>query len=240
VRLFEHRERGGAYAALDERSRVLLAAAGVAASLCTFEPRALAPIAAVGLAVIPLARVRWREIRRFAFFAAFVIALLVFFTWLTFEGSPAEKRAHALAQSLRMTSLVAFTAVLPFTIAPDRWGVTFRRLGLPDRLAYAVELAVRFVPTIGARFERTIQAQTARGLELSARAGPVRRLRRLVPIVVPVLLDAIVAGEDVADALDLRAFGTRPRTWCGPRRWGGSEWAAVGLGAALIAFALLA
>ena len=239
MKVFHFEERAGFYARLDERSRVLLSGLGVVASLCTFDAGVLAVICAVGVVVIPLARVRWREIRRFAFFAAFVVTLLVFFTWLTLEGTEAERRAHALSQSLRMISLVSFTAVLPFTIEPARWGITFRRLGLSDQLAYAVELAVRFVPTIAARFERTVQAQAARGLELSARAGPVRRLRRLVPIVVPVLLDAIVAGEDVADAMDLRAFGSGPRTWCGPRRWGGAEWGAVLIGLALVVLALV-
>jgi energy-coupling factor transport system permease protein len=239
VKVFQYEERGGFYSGLDERSRVLLSGLGVLASVCTFDSRVLAVTCAVGLAVLGLARVRWREVRRFAFFAAFVVTLLVFFTWLTLDGTAAERRAHALAQSLRMTSLIAFTAVLPFTIDPARWGVTFRRLGLPDRLAYAIELAVRFVPSVASRFERTVEAQTARGLELSARAGPVRRLRRLVPIVVPVLLDTIVAGEDVADAMDLRAFGTGPRTWCGPRRWGGGESAAVALGLALVVLAVL-
>lgn len=234
MRVFQYRPREGLYARLDERARVLFAVCGVVATLATWDPRPLAVFAAIGVALVPLARIRWEEIRRFAFFAAFVVALLVFFTWLTHGGSPEERRAHALAQSLRMVALIAFTAVLPFTIEPPRWGVTFRRLGLPDSLAFAVELSVRFVPTFAERFERTVQAQAARGLDTSARVGPVRRLRRLVPILVPVLLDVIVSGEDVADAMDLRAFGARRRTWTGSSRFGAAECGVLLVGLAMV------
>jgi len=51
-------------------------------------------------------------------------------------------------------------------------------------------------------------------------------------------LGAVIAGEDLADAMDLRAFGTRRRTWCGRTRWGPHEWAALALGIWLAAFAL--
>ncbi len=240
MQVFQYRERTGAYAALDERARVLLTACGVLATLVTWNPAPLAVLAVVAVAIVPLARVSWVEIRRFVFFAGFVITLLVFFTWLTHGGTPDERRAHALAQSLRMVSLVAFTAVLPFTIEPPRWGATFRGLGVSDRLSFAVELAVRFVPTFAERFERTVRAQSARGMDLSARSGPIRRLRKLVPILVPVLLDVIVAGEDVADAMDLRAFGARPRTWSGTRRFGGRERVVLGLGLSLVALAIAA
>ncbi len=240
MQVFAQERRAGFYAELDERARVLLALSGVVATLCTWDPLALGIVASFALAVVLVARVRWREIRRFAFFAAFVIAVLVFFTWLTYDGSAAAGRRHALAQSLRMVSLVAFTAVLPFTIEPSRWGVTVRRLGLSDRLSFAVELSIRFVPAFAERFERTLRAQAARGLDTSARVGVIRRLARVVPVIVPVLLDVIVSGEDVADAMDLRAFGTRPRTWCGRSRFGAAEWAALGLGVALVLLAIFA
>jgi energy-coupling factor transport system permease protein len=33
------------------------------------------------------------------------------------------------------------------------------------------------------------------------------------PIFVPVTIHAIIASEDIIDAMDLRAFGVGPRTW---------------------------
>lgn len=226
--------RAGFYARLDERARILFALAGVLATVATWRAELLAVLCAAALGVVLVSGLRWREARRFAVFAAIVVALLVATTWLALPGTPAERNAHALSQSLRMVALCAFTAVLPFTIAPSRWGVALRRLGLPDRMAYAVELAFRFVPSFARRFERTLEAQRARGLDLTSRVGPLRRLARLVPVLLPVLMDAVVAGEDVADALDLRGFGARRRTWTGPGRFGPAEWAFTAAGVGLL------
>jgi energy-coupling factor transport system permease protein len=57
-----------------------------------------------------------------------------------------------------------------------------------------------------------LQAQRCRGLEL-ARGGLVRRLRRFVPILVPVLIGALRRADRMAMALELRGFNSgRPRT----------------------------
>jgi len=235
-----YRPRPGAYNALDERARILLAACGVAASVATWHVPTLAALLAVALAIVAAARLRFAEVRRFALFATFLVAFLVALTWLTSDAPPAERARDALAQALRMYALVAFALVLPFTLDPTRYGLALRRLGLGDRLAFAIELAFRFVPAFALRFERTLAAQSARGLELdAARLGLLERLRRTIPLLVPVCLDAIVAGEDLADAMDLRAFGTGPRTWCGETRFGAREWSALALGAGLVALAVV-
>jgi energy-coupling factor transport system permease protein len=38
-------------------------------------------------------------------------------------------------------------------------------------------------------------------------------LRRMGPVVVPLTVNAIAGAEDTIDAMDLRGFGTGPRTW---------------------------
>jgi energy-coupling factor transport system permease protein len=45
----------------------------------------------------------------------------------------------ALAQLVPLFTLAALAVVLPFTISPAIYGVTFRRLGLPDNLSFALD-----------------------------------------------------------------------------------------------------
>jgi energy-coupling factor transport system permease protein len=45
------------------------------------------------------------------------------------------------------------------------------------------------------------------------RGGLIAQVRKIIPLIVPVTIHAIVASEDIIDAMDLRAFGVRPRTW---------------------------
>jgi energy-coupling factor transport system permease protein len=63
-------------------------------------------------------------------------------------------------------------------------------------------------------FSITLDAQRARGYEVEKLEGGVlAQIRKLAPLVVPVTINAIVGGEDVIDAMDLRCFGLRKRTW---------------------------
>jgi energy-coupling factor transport system permease protein len=99
-------------------------------------------------------------------------------------------------------------------VDPSLYGITFRGLGLPDKFAYAMDLAFRFVPTLGRDFSITMDAQRARGYEVEKLSGGIlAQIRRLAPLLVPVTINAIVSAEDIIDAMDLRAFGIGPRSW---------------------------
>ena len=38
-------------------------------------------------------------------------------------------------------------------------------------------------------------------------------IRRSAPLIVPVTINSIAGGEEVVEAMELRAFGVGPRTW---------------------------
>jgi len=125
-----------------------------------------------------------------------------------------EKIFFAIAQMVRILSISLLAIALPYTIDPSLYGVTFRGLGLPDKFAYAMDLAFRLVPTLGRDFSITYDAQRARGYELEKiKGGPLEQIRRIAPLLVPVVIQAIVGGEEVIDAMDLRAFGVGKRSW---------------------------
>ncbi|MCI0519048.1 MAG: energy-coupling factor transporter transmembrane protein EcfT [Chloroflexi bacterium] len=141
----------------------------------------------------------------------------------------------ALTQIVRMLTLASLAIPIPYTMDPSVYGVAFRRLGLPDKSSFTMDLAFRFIPTLGRDFFMTVDAQRARGYEVeSARGGIVARLRRLAPLVVPVTMQAIVTGEDVIDAMDLRAFGSQPRTWMRELHFERRDYLYMGLGAAIL------
>src|SRR3990172_6204326 len=106
------------------------------------------------------------------------------------------------------------TILIPYSLNPALYGVTFKGLGLPDKIAYAMDLTMRFVPTFGRDFQLTMDAQRARGYELDKiRGGRLAQVRKLGPLLVPGTIHAIIGSEDITDAMDLRAFGVGPRTW---------------------------
>ena len=191
-----------------------------------------------------LAKLTWSETRRAWTLVTFIILFMTILTFFTGRGGvdyayheehliyrlgplslpvvgwqisvdiTAEKTAFALSQLIRMYAITTMALVIPYTVDPSLYGVTFRGLGLPDKFAYAMDLAFRFVPTLGRDFSITLDAQRARGYEVEKLSGGIiAQIRRLAPLLVPVTINAIVGAEDIIDAMDLRAFGVGPRTW---------------------------
>ncbi len=139
---------------------------------------------------------------------------LPFTQWSFTPQITIAKAWFAVTQMVRVLTMATPAIMIPYTIDPSLYGVIFRRMRLPDKAAYSIDLAFRFVPTFGRDFMTTLDAQRARGYEVDKlRGGLFERIRRLAPLVVPVTMLGIVSGEDVVDAMDLRAFGTHPRTW---------------------------
>ena len=146
----------------------------------------------------------------------------------------------AFTQMMRMFTMAILALPIPYTIDPSVYGVSFRRMGLPDKASFTMDLAFRFIPTLGRDFAITVDAQRARGYEMeSLSGGIVRRLRRLAPLIVPVTMQAILTGEEVIDAMDLRAFGMRPRTWLRELHYERRDYAFIGLGVAILVISII-
>ena len=80
---------------------------------------------------------------------------------------------------------------------------------MPEKFAFGIDLTFRFLPSLAADFQTTVDAQRIRGFDWSAGAtGFLSRARRSTPVVVPTVVNAIAGAEDTIDAMDLRAFGT--------------------------------
>jgi energy-coupling factor transport system permease protein len=136
------------------------------------------------------------------------------FGWTIHFGLTYERIWFAICQIMRITPISAVFIVIPFSMDPRLYGITFKGLGLPDKLAYTMELAFRYVPTLARDFNVTLDAQKARGYELERLGGTLfQQLTRIAPLLVPVTMNSILTGEDVINAMDLRCFGTHPRTW---------------------------
>jgi energy-coupling factor transport system permease protein len=196
----------------------------------------------IAMLVLFTSGVKWHEVRRaFLFIIGFIIfyAILTFLTgrggaelyteehlirefkasfsilgWTPTLQVTVERSFYALTQLIRVMSIAIMTILIPYSLNPALYGITFKGLGLNDKFAYAMDLTMRFIPTFGRDFQLTVDAQRARGYELEKLSGGlIEQVRKLGPIFVPVTIHAIIGSEDIIDAMDLRAFGVGPRTW---------------------------
>lgn len=125
-----------------------------------------------------------------------------------------ERLWFGLCQIVRVLAISAIFLIIPYSMDPRLYGFSFRGVGIPDRFAFSMDLAFRYVPTLARDFQTTLDAQKARGYELErVEGGIITQVRRIAPLIVPVTMGAILSGEDMANAMDLRCFGIKPRTW---------------------------
>ena len=155
-------------------------------------------------------------------------------------GLTYERLWFAFCQVLRIGGISAIFLIFPYTMDPRFYGVTFRQLGLSDKLAYSMELAFRYVPTLGRDFNTTLDAQRARGYEIErVQGGIIKQIVRIAPLIVPVTMNSILTGEDVVNAMDLRCFGQRPRTWLYELKYRGRDYALITFGVLMLIASLV-
>ncbi|TAL11342.1 MAG: energy-coupling factor transporter transmembrane protein EcfT [Chloroflexota bacterium] len=229
--------RGSWLARRDPRVLVIAVVCFVLAAIQVWDLRIMLILDLIAFAYYRTARIPFRQVRRQWMLAILFVSLLVFangiiasgriqrlpegvephiYGYIPLLGTPvsAESLTFALVQFLRFLSLIAVGFPIAFAIAPDVFGVTFARLGVPYRFAYAIDLTWRFIPSLAEDFRSTIDAQRVRGMDFTGQSrNPVARVRRQIPVLVPTIVNAIAGAEDTIDAMDLRGFGTGERTW---------------------------
>ncbi|MBN2392017.1 MAG: energy-coupling factor transporter transmembrane protein EcfT [Anaerolineae bacterium] len=241
---WRYRERNTIIQRLDPRARIIFMLTMLFSIIQFWDLRILLVFLGIALLQFFLAKLTWRETRRAWILISIIILIMTTLTFFTGRGGiqyayteehlikqlgplslpivgwqisvdiSVEKIIFAVSQLVRMYAITVMAITIPYTVDPSLYGVTFRGLGLPDKFAYAMDLAFRFVPTLARDFTVTMDAQRARGYEVEKLSGGViAQIRKLAPLLVPVTINAIVGAEDIIDAMDLRAFGVRPRTW---------------------------
>ncbi len=103
--------------------------------------------------------------------------------------------------------LVAFIASIAFLQAtlPDDLLEALVARGASHRFAWVVLSAVQMVPRLQESAATILEAQQARGLEISGSLG--RRVRALVPLIGPVVLGSLIDVRERTFALEARGFG---------------------------------
>jgi len=228
--------RGSWLARRDPRVLILVVALFIFTVLQVWDARLV--LLLLGLAVLyyRTGNIPWSDIRRnwtivFVFIGFLVVVNAVLAGGSTGEvslaeahvlfyipilGTPMSAESISLAVTLFLRYMAMATIGFPvaFCVAPNDFGIAFRRLGVPEKFAFALDLTFRFLPSLAADFQTTIDAQRVRGFDWAAGArGLLGRVRRSGPVVVPTVINAIAGAEDTIDAMDLRAFGTGKRTW---------------------------
>ena len=155
--------------------------------------------------------------------------------WEINFGLTVERLWFGLCQLMRLGGISMIFLLIPYTMDSRAYGATFHGLGMPDRIAFTMELAIRFIPTLARDLSVTLDAQKARGYEIEkVKGGIFKKIARIAPLLVPVTMNAIVNSEDVANAMDLRCFGQAKRTWIYPLEYHWWDYVLIGFSALML------
>jgi energy-coupling factor transport system permease protein len=265
-----YRPRGSLIEKIDPRARWIYSILFLFAVTQFWDIRFLLFFFLLSVLQYALSNLTWRETRRaWIFMGVIVFSMIILNTIITSAGTigsvmtgghplisintripvvgwpfhfslTIERLWFALAQVLRLFSIGLTFMVIPFTMNPNAYGITFRGLGFPDRLAFTIDLTFRFIPTLARDFSVTLDAQRARGYEIErAKGGLFAQIRRVAPLLVPVTMNSILTGEDVVNAMDLRCFGLQARTWIQTQQYRWYDYLVIAFAGLLLVAALV-
>lgn len=148
---------------------------------------------------------------------------------------------------LRLFFLVMISSVLTLTTTPVSLTDGIESLLKPltyikfpvHELALIMSIALRFIPTLIDETNRIISAQKARGADFES-GNIFKRIKAIVPILIPLLISAFRRADELGDAMDARCYsGSKIRTKYKKLKFGWRDLVAFFFVAALVAGVVL-
>ncbi len=117
--------------------------------------------------------------------------------------------------TFRLLFLVMGSALLTLTTTPVNLTDGLESLLFPltlikipvHVLALIMSIALRFIPTLIDETNRIISAQKARGANFES-GNVFKRVKAIVPVLIPLLLSAFRRAEELGDAMDVRCYSS--------------------------------
>ena len=143
----------------------------------------------------------------------------VYWEWKIFRVTQAGIVFSAFL-AVRLILLVVCSSLLTYTTTPVALTDGIESLLTPlkwirfpvHELALIMSIALRFIPILMDETERIKNAQKARGADFES-GGLVKKVRAIVPILIPLLLSAFRRADELGDAMDARCYaGSKKRT----------------------------
>lgn len=141
---------------------------------------------------------------------------------------------QAILMFFRLTFLVVGTSILTLTTTPSNLTDGLEALMYPLKLikvpvaeiAMMMSIALRFIPVLTEETDKIMRAQKARCADFDSK-NLFKRIKSYVPILVPLFISAFRRANDLATAMEARAYrGGDGRTKMKPLKYKAGDWIA--------------
>lgn len=215
----------------DPRLKILFLIAYIVAIFLAKNFYALGACALVFFIIVIAAKVPikslLRSVKAVLFLLLFTAVLNLFFydgetVWFSKGIITITKEAvyFTIFLAVRLFLLVLISSVLTLTTTPVSLTDGFESLLTPlkwlrfpvHELALIMSIALRFIPILSDETGRIMNAQKARGADFET-GGLFKRVKAIIPILIPLLISAFRRADELGDAMDSRCYsGSKVRT----------------------------
>jgi len=163
-----------------------------------------------------------KSIKGVIFLIVFTAVLNLIFTqsgntlwaWWIFRLTDEGVRFTAM-MALRLLFLVMGTSILTLTTTPIELTDGLESLMTPLKwikfpvhdVAVIMSIALRFIPTLMEETDKIMMAQKARGADFES-GNIFKRIKALVPIIIPLFVSAFRRAEELSFAMDARCYNS--------------------------------
>ncbi|MCD4671352.1 MAG: energy-coupling factor transporter transmembrane protein EcfT [Anaerolineaceae bacterium] len=199
---------------LDPRTKILVFLMTFVAILLFEDPLWLLPVGALIFLQLFVAR-SFSNLRRIRYILiVLTVSSMILWNFFSQGVTPlfwvfeVESFLYSVARTFLMVFMISTGMILISTTRNEELVIGMIRLGMPYRVGFAISTALRLVPTIASSTMTISQAQRSRGLDLDT-GNLVEKVRKFLPLLVPVFLSTIRNTNIFAMALESKGFGAR-------------------------------
>jgi len=118
---------------------------------------------------------------------------------------------------LRFSALILCLSLASYTLSPNDLtrGLEallrpLTRLGIPVHdFVFVVQITLRYIPLLAQSAEQIAKAQAARGADWDSKGGNLlKRVRRVLPVLIPLFMLSFQRAENLALAMDARGYAS--------------------------------
>jgi energy-coupling factor transport system permease protein len=224
LEVFQYTRQDSIIHRLDPRAKLFMSLVSAIVSLVFLEILPLLIILTILLPLLAAAKSLRRWLRSMRGLSILLLFILVFNTLLSPAPNPLT---YSIALTLRLVALMTSFSLFFLTVHPDELSQALIQMRVRFEFAFAMSMAMRYVPTLAQEAYAIMDAQKARGVELD-KGNPLKRIRNIVPIIVPLIIVSIRRALSIAESMESRGFGACPkRTYMNKLSFRKRDWGVV-------------